>query len=64
MSDQIFTMDVLRRATKTPTLWQRIRLMFRPMNHSYDGDCRVYFKELDGVTFIKEFSFKQSSETK
>lgn len=55
---QMFNMDMMRKPQWKPSLFETIRLWFRPMNYSNDGDCTIWFKELDGKRYIKNIQIK------
>lgn len=68
MSEQIFNRHLLEKACQDFGFWNKLRLLFKPTNYSYDsgsadGDsqCLVKFKELDGKIFVTEIKYTEKS---
>jgi len=60
-NDQIFNLELLNRANQEPTIWQRIRMCFRPINYSNDGPVTIWFQKIDGITFVRRIIIKKEN---
>lgn len=59
----LFSYEIVKNANQEPSLWNRFRLLFRPVNKAIDivGDKKLemWFKELDGVNYITNIWYSE-----
>jgi hypothetical protein len=48
----IITKEQVEAITKKATIWQKLRLLFRPSHYSFDDKSIIRYKEMDGITFV------------
>lgn len=56
--NQIFNKKLLEEACQDFGFFNHIKLLFRPTNYSFDGECKIWFKELEGKIFIMKVAIE------
>lgn len=56
VNERLFAYDLIRNCCRKPSLWNRFRLLFRPMYRASDisdeMSVDIWFKELDGINYV------------
>lgn len=50
--DPVITKKMVEQTTRKATIWQKVRLLIRPSQYSFDGKSIIRYKEMDGICYV------------